>query len=260
VFLTTALVLASLLIVCAVLLRESPGEIGEPEPPANPANLFRASAEPEQVRGLRQLLRPFFGSNVFWLACALSLGATILRETFSLWTPTYFTQAVGRSAATAAGASALFPFLGGISVIPCGWLSDRLGRGGRAGLMLGGFLLTALVLMVLGSRIVQSSRTWPVILVAAVAFLTLGPYSFLAGAMSLDFGGKHGSGTSYGLIDGAGYLGGVLAGDSMARISVNYGWNAAFLTLAAISLLSGIAAAWFPREERRTFTLEHVAV
>jgi OPA family glycerol-3-phosphate transporter-like MFS transporter len=260
VFLTTALVLASLLVACALLLRESPAEIGQPEPSANPANLFRARAEPEQVRRLRQLLRPFFGSNVFWLACVLSLGATILRETFSLWTPTYFTQAIGMSAARAAGASALFPLLGGMSVILCGWLSDRLGRGGRAVLMLGGFLLTALVLTVLGSRIIQSSRTWPVILVAAVAFLTLGPYSFLAGAMSLDFGGKHGSGTASGLIDGAGYLGGVLAGDSMARISVNYGWSAAFLMLAVISLLSGVAAAWLLREERRTFALEQVAV
>jgi len=260
VFLTTALVLASLLVICASLLRESPAEIGQPEPSANPANLFRESAQQERVSSLRQLLRPFFGSNVFWLACALSLGATILRETFNLWTPTYFTQAIGMSAATAAGASALFPFLGGISVMLCGWLSDGLGRGGRAALMLGCFLLTALVLTVLGSRLVQSSHTWPVILVAAVAFLTLGPYSFLAGAMSLDFGGKHGSGTASGLIDGAGYLGGVLAGDSMARISVNFGWSAAFLTLAVIALLSGVAAAWLLRKERRTLALEHVAV
>jgi OPA family glycerol-3-phosphate transporter-like MFS transporter len=92
---------------------------------------------------------------------------------------------------------------------------------------------------------------WPVILVALVAFLILGPYSFLAGAMALDFGGKHGSGTASGLIDGAGYLGGVLAGDSMARISVNYGWNKAFLTLAVIAFLSSITAAWFLREERK---------
>ena len=260
VFLTTALVLAFLLVVCALLLRESPAAIGEPEPSANPINLFHESEEQRPIKGLHQLLRPFFASNVFWLACALSLGTTILRETFSLWTPTYFTQAIGMSAATAASASALFPFLGGISVILCGWLSDRLGRGGRAALMLGGLLATALVLMVLGSRSIQGSRTWSVTLIAAVAFLTLGPYSFLAGALSLDFGGKQGSGTASGLIDGAGYLGGVLAGNSMARISVNYGWNAAFLTLAVISLLSAVAAAWFLRAERRTMVLEDVPV
>jgi OPA family glycerol-3-phosphate transporter-like MFS transporter len=251
VFMTTAIVLFLLLVICALLLRESPAQIGEPEPSVNPSNLFSQATVTDRPRGLRQLLQPFFGSSVFWLACALSLGTTILRETFNLWTPTYFTQVISMSAGEAAGASALFPLLGGISVILCGWLSDRLGRGGRASLMLGGLFLSCLVLIVLGLGMIHDSRTWTVILVAAVAFLILGPYSFLAGAIALDFGGKHGSGTASGLIDGAGYLGGVLAGDSMARISVNYGWNKAFFTLALIALLSGMAAAWFLREERR---------
>jgi OPA family glycerol-3-phosphate transporter-like MFS transporter len=251
VFLTTALVLAALLLLCALLLRESPVEIGESEPQANPTNLLRESVASAGSGSLLHLLQPFFGSSVFWLACALSLGMTILRETFNLWTPTYFTQAIGMSAGEAAGASALFPLLGGVSVILCGWVSDRLGRGGRAMLIFGGLLLTGVVLIVLGSRFIQGSRAWPVGLVASVAFMTLGPYSFLAGAIALDFGGKRGSGTASGLIDGAGYLGGVLSGDSMARISVNHGWNAAFLTLAGIAFLSSIAAAWFLRKERK---------
>jgi sugar phosphate permease len=250
VFLTTALVLAVLLILCATLLRESPAEIDEPEPAANPSNLFRQSAEISQPQGLRQLLSPFLKSSAFWLACALSLGITILRETFNLWTPTYFTQAVGMSASKAASASALFPFFGGVSVILCGWLSDRLGRGGRATLMLGGLSLTTVVLVVLGSGIVRTSQTLPLILVAAVAFLSLGPYSFLAGAIALDLGGKRGSGTASGWLDGVGYLGGVLAGDSMARISVHYGWSGAFLTLAAIALFSSIVAGSFLRKEK----------
>jgi OPA family glycerol-3-phosphate transporter-like MFS transporter len=251
VFLVTASVLSVLLLLCALLLRESPAEIGEADPAVNPANLFVQSTTPERPSGLWQLLRPFFSSYVFWLVCALSLGTTILRETFNLWTPTYFTQVIAMAPGEAANASALFPLLGGVSVILCGWLSDRLGRGGRAFLLLGGLFLSSLVLTVLSSGRLHGSRIWPVILVAVVAFLILGPYSFLAGAIALDFGGKHGSGTASGLIDGAGYLGGVLAGDSMARISVNYGWNKAFLTLAVIAFLSSITAAWFLREERK---------
>jgi sugar phosphate permease len=84
-----------------------------------------------------------------------------------------------------------------------------------------------------------------------VAFLIIGPYSFLGGAIALDFGGKQGSGTASGIIDGVGYLGGVLSGDSMARISVSYGWSGAFLLLAAISFLASVAAAAFLRHERR---------
>jgi OPA family glycerol-3-phosphate transporter-like MFS transporter len=259
VFLTTAMVLALLLLLCALLLRESPVEIGEPEPSPSPDSLVRELTLSGGNAGPGRLLRRFLGSSVFWLACGLSLGMTILRETFNLWTPTYFTQAIGMSPGEAAGASALFPLLGGVSVILCGWMSDLVGRGGRAALMLGGLLLTSLVLVALSTQGIQHSRTWPVTLVAAVAFLTLGPYSFLAGAIALDFGGKHGSGTASGLIDGAGYLGGVLAGDSMARISVIYGWNKAFITLAAIALLSSIAAAWFWRKETKTISIASAA-
>ena len=46
-----------------------------------------------------------------------------------------------------------------------------------------------------------------------MAFLLIGPYSYLAGAISLDFGGKRGGATACGIIDGVGYLGGVLAGE-----------------------------------------------
>jgi OPA family glycerol-3-phosphate transporter-like MFS transporter len=248
VFFTAAGVLALVLLAC-FWLKESPAQLGEPEPDERPDNLFADSRDTGRLAGLRELLAPFFRSGVFWLACALSLGTTILRETFNLWTPTYFTQAAGMTAGVAAGTSALFPFFGGVSVILCGWLSDWFGRKGRAGLMLGGLTLAGLVLLILGSGITSASRTWPIILVALVGFLIVGPYSFLAGAVALDFGGKHGSGTASGMIDGVGYLGGVVAGDSMARISVNYGWNGAFVVLAVVALLTSGAAAGFLRHQ-----------
>src|SRR5262249_3017468 len=151
----------------------------------------------------------------------------------------------------AASTSALFPFFGGVSVILCGWLSDWFGRKGRAGLMLAGLALAGIVLMILGSGMIGSSRTWPVILVALVGFLVVGPYSLLAGAVAMDFGGKQGSGTASGIIDGVGYLGGVLAGDSMARISVNYGWDGAFRLLAVVAFLASVAATAFLRQQAR---------
>ena len=66
-------------------------------------------------------------------------------------------------------------------------------------------------------------------MVTLIGFLLIGPYSYLAGAISLDFGGKQGSSTASGFIDGIGYLGGMLAGDSMARMVVSHGWKGAFL-------------------------------
>ncbi|HTS26437.1 MAG TPA: MFS transporter [Bryobacteraceae bacterium] len=248
VFVVAACVLAAVLAVCAWLIRESPVEIGEAEPSANPANLFATRTGNTRVGSLRDRLQPFLNSGVFWLACALSLGTTILRETLTLWTPTYFNQAVGMTPAEAAAASGLFPFFGGISVLVCGWLSDRLKGGGRAAIMTVGLLLAGMTLLALGLGVVPATRTAVVTVVAAAALLILGPYSFLAGAISLDFGGKQGSGTASGLIDGIGYMGGVLSGSGMAQISVRYGWGGAFLILAVFALLSSLAAGFLLRQ------------
>ncbi|MGA2182289.1 MAG: MFS transporter [Bryobacteraceae bacterium] len=251
VFVVDAVVLAVLLGACLCLLRESPSEIGEAEPSSNPANLFGDEDASAKPRSPGALLRPLLRSRVFQVACALSLGTTILRETFNLWTPTYLTQAVGMTVANGASSSALFSFFGGASVILCGLLSDRLGRGGRAALLFYGLALSTVALLVPGLDLMHGSQWLPMVFIGVVGFLIIGPYSFLAGAIALDFGGKRGSGTASGIIDGVGYLGGVVSGDTVARVSVQFGWSGAFLALAAIAALSSLAAGVFLLHERR---------
>jgi sugar phosphate permease len=252
VFYAAGATLGLLLLMNALLLKESPEQIGCGEPPANPVNLFHSASDNGAPGTLGALLGPFARSRAFWLVCLLSCGITILRETFNLWTPTYFTQSVGLTVADAAQKSALFPFFGGISVLLAGSLSDRLGRGGRATIILFGMLFTAAVLLVLAFMNFGGSQFVPIALVALVAFVMIGPYSYLAGAISLDFGGKQGSGTASGLIDGAGYLGGVLAGSSFARVSVMWGWTGAFAGLAIVALLSSAAAGVYLNHLKRS--------
>ena len=253
VFAVAAATLAVLWLLNLLLLRESPGQLGFPEPHANPANLFGASGEHAKPAGLSSILGTFARSPAFWLVCVLSFGVTILRETFNLWTPTYFTQAVGLTVADAAHKSALFPLFGGLSVLLAGAVSDRLGKNGRAVIIFYGLLLSTVALLVLAFGEFGASRFWPVALVAAIAFVLLGPYSYFAGAISLDFGGKQGSATASGVIDGVGYLGGVLAGNSVAGISVAWGWKGAFASLALVALLSS-AAAWIYFRQLRSQT------
>jgi sugar phosphate permease len=247
VFLTAAGVLGVLLVLNLIFLRETPQSRGLPEPPANPGNLFHEEGDDPHPRNLRQLLRSFAVSPMFWLVCLISIGLTLMRETFNFWTPTYFTQALGLTNADAAQKSALFPLFGGASVILAGFLSDRLGPKGRAQIILIGLVLTGGVLLELallkatpGAGVSINLRVW---LVALVAFLMLGPYSYFAGAISLDFGGKLGSATASGWIDGLSYLGGVLAGSSMANVTVNWGWRGTFAVLASVAFLSSGAAA-----------------
>jgi sugar phosphate permease len=258
VFLAAGGTLGVLLILNLLLLKESPRDIGLEEPATNPLNVFKQEGERHTPVGLKELLKPLLGSGVFWLVCLLSFGFTIVRETFNLWTPTYFTQAVGLSNAGAAGSSALFPLFGGISVLAAGFFSDRLGNGGRAAIIFYGLVLTGITLLALAYGSFGSSKVWPVLLVTTVAFLMLGPYSYLAGAIALDFGGKQGSATASGFIDGVGYIGGVLAGNTVAHISVVYGWKGAFVMLAGVAWLTSVAAAAYLVHQRREAVIDNI--
>ena len=144
---------------------------------------------------------------------------------------------MGLTAADAAQKSALFPLFGGISVLLAGFLSDRLGKSGRAAIIFYGMLLSTAVLLLLAFARFGGSKSAPVVLVALVAFVMIGPYSYLAGAISLDFGGKQGSATASGLIDGAGYLGGVLAGNSVGRRIGDVGLERRFCRLISGSFV-----------------------
>ena len=158
----------------------------------------------------------------------------MLRETFNNWTPTYLVEGVGLSDGRRGRDELAVPALrrglgdaGGVSS------GDRFGRGGRAAIILVGMLLCGLALAVLGSADFVGRPCEALVLVSLVAFLLIGPYSYLAGAISLDFGGKRGGATACGIIDGVGYLlGGVLAGKVIAELSVTLGWQGVFMVLA----------------------------
>jgi sugar phosphate permease len=247
------------MVTCLVLLREAPEERGLPTPEVNPRNVYarkdgaredgtrKETADDEAGGGgervnIGSILRPLLSSFPFWMVCVLAFGATMLRETFNLWTPTYFVQFVGLAPSIAASRSALFPLCGGASVLLGGFLSDKLGPNGRNILVVTGMTGCTVCLVLMG-QVPDHAATWiPTILVAIAGFMLLGPYSYLAGAMSLDFGGQRGSATAAGIIDGFGYLAGWLSGDTVARISVAFGWRSAFLCLAGVSLLTALVA------------------
>jgi OPA family glycerol-3-phosphate transporter-like MFS transporter len=247
VFWTAAAVLAVLWIINFLLIRESPGELGLPEPETNPDNLFGELGQDPEPDAAGPLIRTLLKSPAFWIVCLLSLGLTLLRETFNNWTPTYLVEAVGLTTADAAKKSGFFPLFGGVSVIAAGYLGDRLGRVGRASIILTGLFLGALVLGLLGSVSFANRSTEALILVSLVAFLLIGPYSYLAGAISLDFGGKRAGATACGIIDGVGYLfGGVIAGKVVGSVSVlSLGWQGVFQWLAIVALITSLVALAF---------------
>ena len=241
VFLFAAIVAAAMLLANLLWLRESRVEGGHAEATPNPLNLFAARESPPA--SIAALLLPLFRSRAFLLVCLLSFACTIIRETFNTWTPMYLRDHLGYSTSHAAAMSALFPGVGTVSVLLAGWLSDRLGLSGRSLLLFLGLTATAAALLLLMSlRPGTALPLLPLVAIGLVAFCLLGPYSYLGGAFALDFGGRQASATASGIIDGIGYLGGVLAGDTVARVAVAFGWDGVFVTLAVVSATAAACA------------------
>jgi sugar phosphate permease len=240
-FYFAAAVVGLFLVASFLFLRESRLDAGFVEAKPNPLNLFAGSeSRPQSVASL---LLPLFRSRAFLLVCLLSLGCTIIRESFNFWNPVYLRDYLGYSVSNAARTSAVFPAVGAVSVLATGWLSDRLGVNGRALIMFVGLLATAATLAFLTTiRTSSTGPLLPLIAIGTVAFCLLGPYSYLGGAIALDFGGKQAGAVSSGMIDGIGYLGAVVAGDSIARLSVHFGWQGVFVALAIVSFLSALGA------------------
>ena len=242
-FYFAAAVVALLLVLNFFFLRESRLDAGFVEAKPNPLNLFAASESRPQ--SWSELLLPLIRSRAFLLVCLLSLGCTIIRESFNFWTPSYLREYLGYSMSNAARMSAVFPGVGALSVLATGWLSDHLGANSRSLIMFVGLGATAAALLVLMT--VRSSATGPLlplIAIGTIAFCLLGPYSYLGGAFALDFGGKQAGAASSGIIDGVGYMGAVVAGQGIGRVSVAFGWQGVFVALAAVSALAALGAGY----------------
>ncbi len=253
-FYLAAIVSAIILVANLLLLRESRTALGFSSPEVNPLNVFEKASGGSQ--GFRALIAPLLRNRGFWIVCFLSLCTTIVRETFNTWTPTYLHNFFGYSEGASASMSAVFPALGAVSVVIAGLAGDRLGTNGRAIILFIGMILTATALCLMTALRSGVQGALPLVLIGLVGLGLLGPYSYLAGAMALDFGGKQGGATSSGLIDGIGYMGGILAGDSVARLSVHHGWSGVFFTLAVVSAASAAAAGLLYLHQREQMRAE----
>lgn len=221
-------------------LRPTPKSVGLPEPDAPEQNVYGRTDANARL-SLQDLLRPLLRSPMFWLLCGVNFGLTLLRETFNTWTPIYLNEVGELNAGSAAVGSLLFPAVGGVASMVVGRLADRPGQS-PARIMAP--LLVALIgsLAALAWLPLQGQAWLALLMIAVTAFFLIGPYTFVSGVMAIEIGGKAGSATVAGLVDGAGYLGGIAAGWGIGAIAQNYGWSTAFGCLAAVASVAAVLA------------------
>ncbi|HEV7999179.1 MAG TPA: MFS transporter [Planctomycetaceae bacterium] len=241
VFLIAAATLGVIVLVTALVLRGSPRDLGLEEPSANPNNVFGAAGQSAARVPFAALVLPLLESPVFWAICGINFGLTLVREAFNNWSPKFLKDVADLSSGNAGMASLVFPLAGGASAIIAGLLSDRFhGRHGRV--VVPSLVLTTGLLYAMGVINVAGKPWLAMALIALTSFFLIGPYSYLSGVMALDLGGKRGSSTAAGLIDGVGYLGAIASGSGVAWVAKKYEWHGVFTSLAVACGLTLIFA------------------
>lgn len=228
-----ALALLVIIVICAALLPRSPSGRGtgtgtEVQGAADQSGGFQW----DQVQRLFRVRR-------FWVVCALSFTLTLLRETFNTWTVDFFRTEGGAEVSNRIAAFLSTPFdaCGAVGILLLGWVFGRVTRRTRT-------VLLVVILLALGALLValpslaRQGLVAATVTVGLVGFLTYGPYSLLAGVLSLEIRGRGYVATVAGLVDGVGYLAAILAGAQFGRLLDMGGYALAFPCLAVLAILS----------------------
>ncbi|MBX7057734.1 MAG: MFS transporter [Leptospirales bacterium] len=243
IFFSAAIALAIIAALCALAILPAPEMTLEEQGELAEEHLFgHHHGEHQGVRAVLAHLRPYMLSPRFWLVAAMSFALTFVRETFNFWSVALLRDVGGLDQASAVLGSAIFPAAGALSTIGAGLLSDHLARRRRVLIILPGIALGATTLLALywgGAAL----PLWSLLLFTALSALFLiGPYSLLSGAMAVDLGGRHGSSTAAGLIDGIGYVGALFSGWGVAMLAAHSGWQSVFGLLAGACVMAFLAA------------------
>jgi sugar phosphate permease len=106
--------------------------------------------------------------------------------------------------------------------------------------LLCGMLVAVAGLLVL-MPVLSSWGLWSVSLaIGAIGFLAYGPYSLLAGILSVEIRGPAYVATVAGVVDGVGYVAGFMTGHTFGLILDHGGYRLGFQFLAGLSVISAV--------------------
>ena len=237
-----ALVLLVILLLCWIILPRSQE--------TNGANHTAERGSKGHFRWIQ--VRDLFNKRQFWVVCSLSFTLTLLRETFNTWTVDFFKTEGGPDVShrIAAFLSTPFDACGAAGILLLGWVFGRVTPSTRRGVL---FVILALLggLLFLLPSLARQGLWVATAAVGLVGFLTYGPYSLLAGVLSLEIRGREYVATVAGLVDAAGYLAAVLAGAQFGRLLDVGGYALAFPCLAFLALVSAVLCLFLYPASRR---------
>ena len=196
------------------------------------------ASQKESVYSVKRVLQ-LFTERKFLVVVALSFTLTLLRETFNFWTVDFIhTEAAkGISNSAAAMLSTPFDLCGGVGIVLMGLVFGRLQPRGRQILLVCILGLLSILLAVLPSLF--HLGLWALAAgVGMIGFLVYGPYSLLAGVLSVEVRGQEFAATVSGMVDGTGYIAGFLSGVFFGQLLMIGGYRLGFEVMAGLTLVS----------------------
>ncbi|MFO1499846.1 MAG: MFS transporter [Verrucomicrobiota bacterium] len=183
----------------------------------------------------------------FWIVCGLSFTLTLMRETFNTWTVDFFRTGDNVSEQMALSRiRRLTPsVLWGSSL---GWATGRLGQW-VAAIFFVGFCLIADPSSVLPAHHCPAGPWLPTIAVAIIAFSAWAIQLARRRLVRQRSGQKYVR-TVAGIVDGVGYLAGILAGQQFERIVDAGGYTVGFQSLAILTLIAAVLCLFLYPKER----------
>jgi sugar phosphate permease len=86
--------------------------------------------------------------------------------------------------------------------------------------------------------------------VGLIGFLVYGPYSLLGGVLSVEVRGKEFAATVSGLVDGTGYIAGILSGIVFGKLLMMGGYTLGFQAMSGLTLISAVLCCFLYRSPR----------
>lgn len=214
--------------------------------PTKPAET--AGRAPTSTYSLSRTLE-LFTERKFLVVIALSFTLTLLRETFNFWTVDFIKTEGGAqvSSKVAAFLSTPFDLCGAAGIVLMGWVFGRLQPMGRQRLLV--LILGSLALLLGLLPELFHFGIWVLAAgVGLIGFLVYGPYSLLGGVLSVEVRGKEFAATVSGLVDGTGYIAGIMSGMVFGKLLMIGGYQLGFKAMAGLTLLSAVLCCFlYPR-------------
>jgi len=220
-----AMVVALLFILTIFFVRDTPAAAGYPD-----LDTGDGTVNVEEKVKFKEVLLKVFGSKIMWtIAIGSMMIGFVRRGVVDAWWPVYFKEAQGLTGVNLASQFTAWgiAILGIIGGFVFGISSDRVFNGRRAPVIVIGFCGMILVLTLFFlADVLHLGPMAAAALLACLSFFVNGSHGMIAGAATMDFGGRKAAGTAVGLIDGMQYLAGAFVGMIVGYVTTNWGWQA----------------------------------